>query len=56
TAPFGLEGGQPGQCGDNFIERINGQTEQLSNSDQADMEIGDVFVITTPGGGGFGKT
>ncbi len=56
VAPFGLEGGEPGQCGDNFIERINGHTEQLSGSDQADMEKGDVFVITTPGGGGFGKT
>jgi len=56
TTPFGLEGGKPGQCGDNFIERINGQIEQLSSSDQADMEKGDVFVITTPGGGGFGKT
>ena len=55
VAPFGLEGGEAGQCGNNHIERHNGQTEQLSGCDQTDMETGDVFVIATPGGGGFGS-
>jgi 5-oxoprolinase (ATP-hydrolysing) len=55
VAPFGLEGGEPGHCGKNSIERINGQIEQLSGCAQTDMEAGDVFVIATPGGGGFGK-
>ncbi len=54
TAPFGLEGGGPGECGDNFIVRRNGRKQQLSGSEQATMEEGDVFVISTPGGGGFG--
>ena len=54
TAPFGLEGGAPGECGDNFIVRRNGRKQQLSGSEQATMEEDDVFVITTPGGGGFG--
>lgn len=54
TAPFGLEGGAPGECGDNFIVRRNGCKQQLSGSEQATMEEDDVFVITTPGGGGFG--
>jgi len=55
VAPFGLEGGGAGQCGDNVIERHNGQTEQLSGCDQTDVEAGDIFVIATPGGGGFGE-
>jgi len=55
VAPFGLEGGDAGQCGDNRIERRNGRIERLAGCDQAEMQAGDVFVIATPGGGGFGK-
>jgi 5-oxoprolinase (ATP-hydrolysing) len=53
--PFGLDGGAPGQVGRNWIERANGGTETLSSTDRAEMRPGDVFVIETPGGGGFGE-
>jgi 5-oxoprolinase (ATP-hydrolysing) len=53
--PFGLNGGAPGQVGRNWIERANGGTETMSGTGRADMSPGDVFVIETPGGGGFGE-
>ena len=52
--PFGLEGGQPGQTGRNWVERAGGGIEQLSGTDSTEMQPGDVFVIQTPSGGGFG--
>jgi N-methylhydantoinase B/oxoprolinase/acetone carboxylase alpha subunit len=36
------------------VERIDGSIEILAATDWADVEIGDRFVIETPGGGGFG--
>jgi 5-oxoprolinase (ATP-hydrolysing) len=52
--PYGLEGGEPGDVGHNSIQRSNGAIEQIEGCDQSDMEIGDTFIIKTPGGGGFG--
>ncbi len=54
TAPFGLAGGGEGARGVNQIERADGSCELLGPSASAAMEAGDVFVIETPGGGGFG--
>ena len=51
---FGLAGGQPGQVGLNRVLRADGRVETLGHIGQADMQAGDVFEITTPGGGGFG--
>jgi 5-oxoprolinase (ATP-hydrolysing) len=53
-APFGVAGGQPGATGENWIERANGGVEHFGATHAAQMEVGDVFVIRTPGGGGFG--
>jgi 5-oxoprolinase (ATP-hydrolysing) len=50
---FGLAGGQAGALGINRIERVDGQTESLAHIGSASMSPGDVFVIETPGGGGF---
>ena len=55
NAPHGLEGGNPGMTGVNRIERADGSVEDLGPTDSAGMHTGDVFVIETPGGGGFGK-
>jgi len=52
-APFGLAGGGPGQCGRNVLVR-NGREEELPGKVQLDVQAGDVLVIETPGGGGFG--
>lgn len=53
--PFGLDGGESGKVGRNWIKRENGTEENLGNTATVEMQPGDVFVIETPGGGGFGK-
>ena len=53
--PYGLEGGGAGAVGINRVERANGTIEILSGTDKAEMGAGDIFVIETPGGGGYGK-
>jgi len=55
TPPFGADGGQSGQVGRNTVERHNGQVEELQATDQTQMEAGDIIVIETPGGGGYGE-
>jgi 5-oxoprolinase (ATP-hydrolysing) len=52
--PHGMAGGEPGQAGRNGVERARGGREELGPFDQAEMGAGDVFVIETPGGGGYG--
>ena len=53
-APHGLDGGGPGVCGVNSVERAGGEVEALGGCDSTDMAPGDVLVIETPGGGGYG--
>ncbi len=55
VAPFGLEGGGPGRCGNNTVIRSGGDTEQLRGNDETSLNPGDMLVIETPGGGGFGS-
>jgi len=50
-APWGLDGGAPGQCGHNDLDG-----QDLSGKRQFDAEAGQVLTIKTPGGGGFGHT
>ena len=51
---FGMAGGAPGAVGVNQIERADGRIESLPACASAEMQPGDVFVIQTPGGGGYG--
>jgi 5-oxoprolinase (ATP-hydrolysing) len=53
--PFGLEGGEPGALGRNWVERADGGVTELTGTDSTEMGPGDVFVVETPGGGGFGR-
>ncbi len=52
--PAGICGGEDGQPGMNRIVRKDGTVETLSATAASDMAPGDMFVIETPGGGGFG--
>jgi 5-oxoprolinase (ATP-hydrolysing) len=54
TAPFGMAGGLPGERGRNWVERADGSRVELGGADRAELGPGDVFVIETPGGGGYG--
>ncbi|BAY96430.1 hydantoinase B/oxoprolinase [Tolypothrix tenuis PCC 7101] len=51
--PFGLNGGEAGKVGRNWVQRQNGNQETLDSTATVEMKPGDVFVIETPGGGGF---
>ncbi|MBE7419042.1 MAG: hydantoinase B/oxoprolinase family protein [Ideonella sp.] len=53
-APFGMAGGEPGALGINRVERADGRIETLQHIGSVQMEPGDVFVIETTGGGGYG--
>lgn len=53
--PQGLAGGQDGAPGVNRVERADGAVQILRGTGQAEIRPGDVFVIETPGGGGYGR-
>jgi 5-oxoprolinase (ATP-hydrolysing) len=55
TVPaFGMAGGESGALGHNRVERADGRVEALGHIGQVEMAPGDVFVVETPGGGGWG--
>jgi 5-oxoprolinase (ATP-hydrolysing) len=51
---FGLAGGRPGALGRHWIERLDGSVTAMAGCDSVQVGPGDVFVIETPGGGGYG--
>ncbi len=54
--PYGMAGGEPGKVGETYVLRAaDGSRENLGGQGQAEMSVGDVFVIETPGGGGYGR-
>ncbi|MFK0127178.1 hydantoinase B/oxoprolinase family protein [Streptomyces nigra] len=52
--PYGMARGAPGALGGNRVEHADGTVTTLAGSDSADVGPGDVLVIETPGGGGYG--
>jgi 5-oxoprolinase (ATP-hydrolysing) len=54
VAPFGLEGGMQAATGENIIVRSNGKIEAQGSIMIEEMYPGDVLIIKTPGGGGYG--
>jgi 5-oxoprolinase (ATP-hydrolysing) len=53
-APYGMAGGAPGAVGRNYVLRTDGTSVPLGGTGKIEMNPGDVFVIETPGGGGYG--
>jgi N-methylhydantoinase B len=56
-APYGLNGGEPGATGKNFLTRAGaaaGKVEELPGKVTVWCEPGDILSIQTPGGGGWG--
>jgi 5-oxoprolinase (ATP-hydrolysing) len=53
-AAFGLAGGQPGALGRHWIEHPDQSVTAMHGCDSVTVGPGDVFVIETPGGGGYG--
>jgi len=56
VAPRGIEGGGDAEPGVNQVIRADGTVETLSATASAEMREGDMFVIETPGGGGYGPS
>ncbi len=54
VAPYGLEGGEPGRVGQQWLIKANGDKIALKGIDHKTLEAGDRIRIETPGGGGYG--
>ena len=54
-AAFGVDGGQPGELGQNLVRRLNGSVEVLQGCDQTRLEAGEAVTVITPTGGGWGR-
>ncbi len=55
TEPYGLAGGGAGKKGENSVLYPDGTTKQLAGNDEVFLSPNDIFIIKTPGGGGYGK-
>jgi 5-oxoprolinase (ATP-hydrolysing) len=53
--PYGMAGGNPGALGRHWIEHADGSVTPMRGCDSVAVAAGDVFVIETPGGGGYGS-
>ena len=53
--PWGLFGGKPGAKGEYYLIKANGKRVKLKSKCTVKMEKGDIFVVRTPGGGGYGN-
>ena len=52
-APWGMQDGGDALPGRNYLEKANGKIVELAGCGSASMNPGDIFVIETPGGGGW---
>jgi 5-oxoprolinase (ATP-hydrolysing) len=52
--PAGAAGGGSGAVANNYVLRVDGRIEPMGHVGSAELDAGDVFVIETPGGGGYG--
>jgi 5-oxoprolinase (ATP-hydrolysing) len=52
--PYGMKGGAEGQVGHNYVQRVDGSVTEQGGTDSTEVYDGDVYVIETPGGGGYG--
>ncbi|HEU4948451.1 MAG TPA: hydantoinase B/oxoprolinase family protein [Kribbella sp.] len=53
--PYGMAGGRPGGLGRHWVEHEDGSVTAMTGCDSVEVSAGDVFVIETPGGGGYGS-
>jgi 5-oxoprolinase (ATP-hydrolysing) len=53
--PFGLDGGEAGQIGENWARRKDGRMERLQGCDETVIDANEAVIIQTPTAGGYGK-
>ncbi len=54
--PFGVDGGEAGQVGENSAVLPDGTTVELKGNDEIDLPAGGKFILKSPGGGGWGQS
>tara|TARA_R110000868_G_scaffold4155_33_gene25577 strand:- start:3061 stop:6678 length:3618 start_codon:yes stop_codon:yes gene_type:complete len=52
--PYGMKGGAEGQVGHNYVIRADGSVTEQGGTDSTEVYPGDIYVVETPGGGGYG--
>ena len=52
--PYGMNGGEEAQVGHNYVIRADGSVTEQGGTDSTEVYDGDIYVIETPGGGGYG--
>ena len=55
TYPFGIKGGDSAKSGETKIKKANGEIKILSSVDLEEVDKGDIIIVSTPGGGGYGN-
>ena len=55
VSPFGLSGGNVGKKGKNYVVKSDNTVKKLDSTATVQMQPGDMFIIETPGGGGYGE-
>jgi 5-oxoprolinase (ATP-hydrolysing) len=55
SGPYGLKGGRSGKPGSQVVIRKTGEIVKLKSVHNINLDAGDMFVMTTPGGGGYGS-
>ncbi len=55
TSPFGIKGGGSAKPGETKIKKTNGEIKVLSSVDIEEVNKGDIIIVNTPGGGGYGN-
>ncbi|MBT3457143.1 MAG: 5-oxoprolinase [Thiotrichales bacterium] len=53
--PYGLSGGESGALGENYVIHSDESVTRLGTKGQVEVGENDLFILKTPGGGGFGK-
>ncbi|MGU3495076.1 hydantoinase B/oxoprolinase family protein [Xanthobacteraceae bacterium A53D] len=53
--PYGLGGGTDGTCGQNWMAKADGSRIDLPGKGSLTLTDGELVVVETPGGGGWGK-
>jgi len=53
--PYGMNGGSPGKCGEQFHISANSKKRKLKGMDSLSVQVGDRILLQTPGGGAWGK-
>ncbi|HEY4016540.1 MAG TPA: hydantoinase B/oxoprolinase family protein [Polyangiaceae bacterium] len=53
--PQGLAGGANGEVGATWVDRVDGARQVLGYAEETRVASGDVFVVSTPSGGGYGS-